>query len=82
MISYEGGRPAAPPNTLFHNDGGKGFVNVLTRDSPLNAADHGVQFVDYDGDGGIDLSVTRGYTPKGGHFLFRNTLPEPRRGAA
>jgi len=33
-------------------------------------------FVDFDGDGGIDLSVTDGYGPVGGHFLFRNTLPD------
>ena len=58
------------------NHGGTGFVNVLTKDSPLNVADHGVQWVDYDHDGGLDLSVTRGYTTMGGHFLFRNALPE------
>jgi len=32
--------------------------------------------VDYNHDGGLDLSVTRGYTKSGGHFLFHNTLPE------
>jgi hypothetical protein len=41
----------------------------------LNAADHGIQFVDYDRDGGLDLSVTDGYGDVGGHFVFRNTLP-------
>jgi len=35
-----------------------------------------VQFVDFDTDGGLDLSVTDGYGPEGGHFVFRNTLPE------
>jgi hypothetical protein len=77
VISYEG--PVSqqqPANALFHNEGGKRFVNVLTRDSPLNVADHGVQWVDYNNDGALDLSVTRGYTTKGGHFLFRNRLPE------
>ena len=59
-----------------HLEGGNRFVNVLTKDSPLNVADHGVQWVDYNNDGGLDLSVTRGYTTTGGHFLFRNTLPE------
>ena len=63
-------------NALFRNDGAKGFTNVLTRESSLNVGDHGVQFVDYDGDGGLDLSVTRGYTTRGGHFLFRNMLPD------
>ena len=49
---------------------------MLTKDSPLNAADHASQFVDYDNDGGIDLSVTDGYGPVGGHFVFRNALPD------
>jgi hypothetical protein len=51
-----GGGRAEAANALFRNDGAKGFVNVLTRDSPLNVADHGVQFVDYDNDGALDLS--------------------------
>ena len=77
VIAYEGPvNQQRPANALFHNEGGKRFVNVLTKDSPLNVADHGVQWVDYNNDGGLDLSVTRGYTTTGGHFLFRNTLPE------
>jgi hypothetical protein len=76
VISYEGAVGAQTPlNALFRNDGSKGFVNVLTRGSVLNAADHGTQFVDYDNDGGLDLSVTDGYGDDGGHFVFRNTLP-------
>ncbi|HUE87490.1 MAG TPA: ASPIC/UnbV domain-containing protein, partial [Vicinamibacterales bacterium] len=27
-------------------------------------------------DGDVDLSVTDGYGPQGGHFVFRNELPE------
>ena len=77
VISYEGAVNAQTPlNALFRNDGAAGFVNVLTKDSPLNVADHGVQFVDYDNDGAVDLSVTDGYGPQGGHFVFRNALPE------
>lgn len=74
VISYVGevGKQT-PLNALFRNDGAKGFVNMLTSDSPLNKADHASQFVDYDNDGGIDLSITDGYGPVGGHFLFRNT---------
>ncbi|HTM30542.1 MAG TPA: CRTAC1 family protein [Vicinamibacterales bacterium] len=77
VMSYEGpvGKQA-PLNALFRNDGAKGFVNLLTRDSPLNAGDHGTQMVDYDNDGGLDLSITDGYTDVGGHFLFRNTMPD------
>ena len=77
VISYEGPSGAqTPANALFRNDGAAGFVNVLGKESPLNAADHGVQFVDYDNDGGLDLTVTDGYGPVGGHFVFRNTLPD------
>ena len=75
VISYEGAPgKQTPHNALFRNDGGVRFVNVLSPDSPLNVADHGVQFVDYDHDGGLDLSVTDGYGPVGGHFVFRNAL--------
>jgi hypothetical protein len=77
VISYEGGTGQQTPlNALFRNDGAAGFVNVLAKDSPLNVADHSVQFVDYDHDGGIDLTVTDGYGSTGGHFVFRNALPE------
>ena len=63
--------------SAIHGFGWAGhFTDILTRESPLNAADHSVQFVDYDADGGLDLSVTDGYGPIGGHFLFRNTLSE------
>jgi len=77
VISYVGAPGAQTPlNALFRNDGAGGFVNVLTKESPLNRADHASQFVDFDNDGGIDLSVTDGYGPVGGHFVFRNTSPD------
>lgn len=77
VIAYEGPPGAqVPANALFRNDGAAGFTNVLGKESPLNVADHSVQFVDYDNDGGLDLTVTDGYGPVGGHFVFRNTLPD------
>jgi len=77
VMSYEGPvGQQTPTNALFRNDGAKGFVNVLATDSPLNAGDHGVQLVDYDNDGGLDLTLTDGYGPVGGHFVFRNALPD------
>ena len=63
-----------PANRLYRNLGGKGFANVLPAGSALDVADHGVQWIDYDRDGALDLSVTRGYTATGGHFLFHNDL--------
>ena len=68
-----------PDNRLYRNLGSKGFANVLTPASMLNVADHGVQWVDYDQDGALDLSVTRGYTDQGGHFVFHNNLDEGSR---
>jgi hypothetical protein len=80
VSAYVGGSGAQVPMTeLFRNDGAAGFVDVLPKDGPLNAADHGVQFVDYDRDGALDLSVTHGYGPTGGHFVFHNELPAAAR---
>jgi len=76
ITSYEGTAPGSqvPANALFQNRGPRGFVNVLTPGSVLNAGDHGVQWIDYDRDGALDLSLTRGYGPVGGHPLFHNDL--------
>ena len=77
VASYEGSTGAqVPHDALFRNDGAVGFVNVLSADNPLNAADHSAQFVDYNNDGAVDLSVTDGYGTTGGHFLFRNDMSE------
>lgn len=46
----------------------------LPAGSALDVADHGVQWIDYDRDGALDLSVTRGYTDTGGHVLFHNDI--------
>jgi hypothetical protein len=75
VMSYDG-EPGkqVPRNALFRNDAGR-FVNVIANDSPLNRGDHGVAWVDYDRDGDLDLSITKGYTDIGGHYLFRNDLP-------
>jgi hypothetical protein len=59
---------------LFVNDGGK-FVDALERGSPLLAADHGVQWADYDQDGDLDLSLTDTIPDDGRHRLLRNELP-------
>ncbi len=69
-----------PENRLFVNNKGRNFANVLGEDSPLNTGDHGTVFVDFNGDGALDLSVTKGYNVTGGHFLFQNALPAARAG--
>jgi hypothetical protein len=40
----------------------------------LNDHDAGVQWVDFDGDGALDLSLTNN-DASGGHYLFRNLQP-------
>ncbi|MCC7178886.1 MAG: CRTAC1 family protein [Acidobacteria bacterium] len=77
VMSYEGPVGGQTPlNALFRNNGEWGFANVLTKDSPLNKGDHGVQFVDFDNDGALDLTLTDGYGKDGGHFVFRNALAD------
>ena len=67
IMSYVGAPGVqTPKDALFHNDGHGGFVNVIGADSALNRGNHGTQFVDFDGDGGLDLSITDGYGPEGG----------------
>jgi hypothetical protein len=80
VMSYIGDdtTKSSPKDSLWHNEGGKRFVNVLAENSILNAGDHGVAFVDYNNDGAIDLSVTRGYTEVGSHAVFKNNLPVAR----
>jgi len=63
-----------PRNHLYRNLGGKGFADQIDLFAEINVADHGVQWVDFDRDGALDLSLTRGYTGQGGHFVFRNRL--------
>jgi hypothetical protein len=77
VMSYVGEdtTKSTPKDSLFHNEGGKRFVNVIDEKSQLNAGDHGVTWADYNNDGAIDLSVARGYTPVGNHYVFKNNLP-------
>lgn len=70
-----------PRNRLFINEAGS-FRNVLGVDDPANASDHGVVWVDFDRDGDLDLSLTDGYGPVGGHAVLRNELPEAARARA
>lgn len=74
ITSYTGSSgQQQPKDALFHNNGGTGFTDVLAQDGIVNAGDHGVTWIDFNRDGALDLSLTRGYSPIGGHPLFRNT---------
>lgn len=75
VVGYEGPSGEQVPHNMFYrNDGDAGFVNILVPGDMLNAGDHGVVWVDYDRDGDLDLSLTDGYGPEGGHFVFRNEM--------
>lgn len=75
---HKEGEISRPASHLFRNDAGQ-FVNVLGHDSPLNAADHGVQWADYDNDGDLDVSLTQGYSTDAGEPVFRNELSRQAR---
>jgi hypothetical protein len=63
-------------DALFHNagaaDGGWRFTPALPDLLLSHDATHGVQFVDYDGDGALDLALTNNDPQGGGHPLLRN----------
>jgi hypothetical protein len=76
VMSYEGpSGEQQPQNSLWVSQGGKTFVDIIAQIPLVNAGDHGVGWVDYDQDGAVDLTLTDGYSPVGGHFVFRNDLP-------
>jgi hypothetical protein len=65
------------PDHLFHNGGSSmhpRFEEVLPALVNEHDASHGVQWVDFDGDGALDLALANN-DPWGGHYLFRNLLP-------
>jgi hypothetical protein len=66
------------PDHLFHNtraaDGSVRFEDLLPALVKEHDGSHGVQWVDFDRDGALDLALTNN-DPSGGHYLFRNLLP-------
>jgi hypothetical protein len=66
-------RPVNEHDFLYHNEGAR-FRNVLPDIVAKHGATHGVQWVDFDGDGALDLALANN-NPTGGHYLLRNVLP-------
>jgi len=69
------------PDHLFHNDApdatGARFRDVLPALVNEHDGSHGVQWIDFDNDGALDLALANN-DPGGGHYLFRNRLPVER----
>ena len=61
------------PDHLFLNTPA-GFRDALPPIVAEHDASHGVQWVDFDGDGALDLALANN-DARGGHYLFRNMLP-------
>jgi hypothetical protein len=62
---------------LFRNTP-EGFVDVTPENLLALEADHGVQWVDFGGDGALDLSLT-GATATGMHHILKNVTVQPAR---
>jgi hypothetical protein len=67
------------PDHLFHNENTPVpfFADVLPALVKEHDASHGVQWIDFDGDGALDLALTNN-DAGGGNYLFRNLLPASR----
>jgi penicillin G amidase len=67
------------PDHLFHNESrgpthAARFTDAIPSLVKDHDASHGVQWVDFDNDGALDLALTNN-DERGGHYLFRNHLP-------
>jgi FG-GAP-like repeat/ASPIC and UnbV len=74
------GTAMEPDNHLFKNLGGGHFTEVNIQGTAFNSADHGVQWVDYDNDGALDLSLTDDFSKTmSRHTLLHNDLAAAQR---
>ena len=69
-------QPLNERDFLYHN-GGARFTDAMPPLIFQHGATHGVQWVDFDGDGALDLALANN-NPRGGHYLFRNIMPPAR----
>lgn len=69
-------KPLNGRDYLYHNDGAR-FSEVMPAEILKHQASHGVQWVDFDRDGDLDLALADN-NPKGAHYVYRNLLPAGR----
>ena len=69
-------KPVNERDYLYHNDGSR-FTAAMPELVLKHGATHGVQWVDFDRDGDLDLALANN-NPTGGHPLYRNLLPPER----
>src|SRR5206468_1947886 len=69
-------KPVNERDFLYHHDGSR-FTDAMAEIVAKHGATHGVQWVDFDGNGALDLALANN-NPTGGHYLFRNTLTPDR----
>jgi hypothetical protein len=74
--TFLAGEPEAR-DYLFRNVGGA-FEEATPEAIVGKGASHGVAWVDFDGDGDLDLSLANNHDPEGTHPLYANTLPPDR----
>ena len=61
---------------MYHNAGDH-FSEVIPWEMLRNGATHGIQWVDFDGNGALDFAMCNN-NPGGHHYLWRNLLPMER----
>jgi hypothetical protein len=71
-------KPVNGRDYLYHNDGAK-FSEAMPPEILKHPASHGVQWVDFDGDGDLDLALADN-NRNGVHYIYRNLLPADRAG--
>ena len=69
--------PHYPDHLFHHSAAGTHFTDVLPDLIKTHDASHGVQWVDFDQDGALDLALANN-DAQGGHYLFRNRLSADR----
>ena len=73
-VGYHKEGKVSVPLTVLYENTGEGFKNVTKVYPELSLGDHGSEWVDYDNDGDLDLSLTDGYGEEGGHHVLQNEM--------